>query len=181
MKAKPVVLLTVFAAVFALHLGYFVLSKTVFSAWLVTPGQTNLVARSYFEQQEYLLGASYGLSVAFVTYSFFKAAERRKDGLKGVVGGLSLVSVLYAAGCFLIGCCGSPMLVIYLGLFGPSFLALAKPLVATLTAVSVVLGYFWLRRGDHCLTCEPNRSCTGSTALSSGPDRQADTLRSGGH
>jgi len=33
-------------------------------------------------------------------------------------GGVTLLGALMAGGCFLIGCCGSPMLAVYLSLFG---------------------------------------------------------------
>jgi hypothetical protein len=33
------------------------------------------------------------------------------------------------AGCFMIGCCGSPMLGIYLGIFGAKALSVGKPLM----------------------------------------------------
>src|SRR5208283_3790556 len=44
-------------------------------------------------------------------------------------GGLTLLGALMAGGCFLIGCCGSPMLAVYLSLFGAKALGLGKPLM----------------------------------------------------
>jgi hypothetical protein len=60
-----------------------------------------------------------------------------------------LTSVFYflaLAGCFLVGCCGSPMLVVYLSLFGAWFLPLAKPLVAVVTTISIAAAWWWMRR-----------------------------------
>ena len=37
----------------------------------------------------------------------------------------------------MLGCCGSPMLAVYLSLFGAAFLPWAKPLIALLTTVTL--------------------------------------------
>jgi len=66
-----------------------------------------------------------------------------------------------AGGCFLIGCCGSPMLAVYLSLFGAKALGLGKPLMALVTLVSVSCGYWFLSRrftrGSDCIgnCCSP--------------------------
>lgn len=59
----------------------------------------------------------------------------------GAAGSIILVGVLMATGCFLIGCCGSPMLGIYLGIFGAKTLGIGKPLMAAVTVLSVGWGY----------------------------------------
>ena len=56
------------------------------------------------------------------------------------MGGITLVGVLMAGGCFLIGCCGSPMLAVYVSLFGSRALGVGKPLTALVTLVSVGCG-----------------------------------------
>jgi len=77
------------------------------------------------------------------------------------VGGVTLTGILYVGGCFLLGCCGSPMLTVYLSLFGSSFLGITKPLVATITTVSVVIGYFWIeKKSKSC--CEGNDKYSSS-------------------
>ena len=38
------------------------------------------------------------------------------------MGGITLSGFLAVAGCYLLGCCGSPMLAVYMSLFGVSFL-----------------------------------------------------------
>ena len=145
--------LAVFALTFLSHFAYFFLSKTWFSPWAAVAGQDTLIRNSYFEQQEYFMGFSYALALAFLALAFLKVLERTQGGYKGVVGGLSLVTILYVFGCFLIGCCGSPMLAVYLGLFGASFLGFTKPIVAGVTVASVAVGYFWLQKKDNCQSC----------------------------
>ncbi len=71
---------------------------------------------------------------------------------------MTLVGVLYGAGCFLIGCCGSPMLAVYLSLFGASVLGFLKPLVAIVTTLSVVASAIVIvrrARTSTCATCQP--------------------------
>jgi hypothetical protein len=67
-----------------------------------------------------------------------------------------------AGGCFLIGCCGSPMLAVYLSLFGAKALGLGKPLMALVTLISVSCGYWCLSRrlarGSTCM----DDCCSGS-------------------
>jgi hypothetical protein len=62
------------------------------------------------------------------------------------LGGLTLTGFLAVAGCFLVGCCGSPMLVVYLNLFGAGFLPLAKPLVAVVTTLAIIGAWWWMKR-----------------------------------
>jgi hypothetical protein len=73
------------------------------------------------------------------------------------VGGMTLVDILMAGGCFPIGCGGLPMLGVYLSLFGSKALGLGKPLTALITLASVSCGYWCLSRrlarGDAC--CSP--------------------------
>jgi hypothetical protein len=115
----------------------------------------------YWARGEYFIGASYALAVGFSIYALTRFIENRNGGLGGVVSGITMTGVLYVAGCFLLGCCGSPMLTVYLTLFGSSFLGFAKPLTFVLTLVSVVVGYRWLERqsksGDAC--CEGDQEC----------------------
>ena len=110
----------------------------------------------YFRQQDFLLGFSYALAGAFTMYAFLKFLERSRGGVAGVIGGITLTGILYLCGCFLLGCCGSPMLAVYLSLFGASFLGFTKLLVLILTMISVVIGYFWMERK----TKTSKRCCT---------------------
>ena len=162
MKNKAFIPSIVFVLTFLSHFGYIVLSKTLFSPWVTVANQNNLIIKGYFEQKDYFIGFSYALALSFLAFSFLKILERKKGGYKGFFGGLSLVTVLYIFGCFLIGCCGSPMLVVYLTLFGSSFLGLIKPIVAILTTISVIIGYFWLRKKENCQNCA-NDTCKDSS------------------
>ena len=134
-------------------------SKRLAERWSVIPG-TNYLAL-YFDRGEYLIGASYALSIGFSIYALLRFVENQKRGVAGLIGGVTLTGVLYVAGCFLIGCCGSPMLAVYLTLFGSSFLGFAKPLTFILTLVSVAVGYVWMERNaasaENC--CEGNAEC----------------------
>lgn len=121
---------------------------------------------AYFGQQEYFLGFSYALAAAFTMYALFKFAADRKRATAGVIGGLTLTGGLYVAGCFLLGCCGSPLLAVYLSFLGASYLSFAKPLVAAITLLSVIGGYLWLeRKGAQCCgdtACCPDGGGDGS-------------------
>lgn len=93
---------------------------------------------------EYWLGLSYGLAGAFATWCFARIVRLRREAPATNAAGLTLSGVLWAAVCFLTGCCGSPMLPIYLGLFGPKFLTVTKPLTFGITLLSIVVGYAWM-------------------------------------
>ncbi len=98
----------------------------------------------YLERQDFFLGFSYALAGAFTIYALLKFLYNRRSGVAGIVGGITLTGILYIAGCFLLGCCGSPLLAVYLSLFGSYFLGFTKLLIATITTISVVIGYFWI-------------------------------------
>ena len=78
--------------------------------------------------------------------------------------GVTLLGMLMAGGCFLIGCCGSPMLGVYLGLFGAKALDLGKLLMALVTLVSVSFGYWCLSRRFKC-ACIDNSCCATSEEI----------------
>lgn len=101
---------------------------------------------TYFSQNNYMLGISYGLALAFTSYAIMKFSRSKKCATIGLAGGLTLSGLLYAGGCFLLGCCGSPMLSVYISLFGTQALGFRKPLVLLCTALSVGAGYICLRR-----------------------------------
>ena len=82
------------------------------------------------------------------------------------IGGVTLSGFLAVAGCFLLGCCGSPMLAVYLSLFGASFLPFARPLVAGVTTITIIVGWFWMNRwspvpalDEAALNTEPGCHC----------------------
>jgi hypothetical protein len=101
----------------------------------------------YLESQSYWLGYSYALSLAFAVTALRRYREKRYCSAKTLaLGGVTMTGFLALAGCFLVGCCGSPMLVVYLSLFGAGFLPLAKPLVAVVTTLSIIGAWWWMKR-----------------------------------
>lgn len=114
----------------------------------------------YITEQDYLLGISYALGAAFSAWALAQYLKTRQAAMAaGAAGSITLVGVLMAAGCFLIGCCGSPMLGVYLGLFGAKALGIGKPLMAAVTALSVGWGYWFLRRKLSATCCDKNCGC----------------------
>lgn len=97
------------------------------------------------------------------------------------VGGLTIGGAMSVVGCFLVGCCGSPMLGVYLGLFGAAFQPFAKPLSAILSAVSVALAWLWMRRRERRLLqaragCPPTPSCACGPGCAPAPSAEAASL-----
>ncbi len=134
--------------------------------------------RPYFEARDYLTGYSYALSLAFAAVALRRYRDRRKQcrsaARKAAIGGITLSGVLAGSGCFLLGCCGSPMLGIYLSFFGAAFLPLVKSLVAGVTTVMVVFSYYWWiwrpSRNDAKLSksaCGPGCGCEAPASAES--------------
>ena len=153
MRKKILYPLAAFIAVLSLHASYSIWKGIRVSRKWVQIEDINWL-KVYLERNDYLLSLSYALAGAFTVYAFMRFRERRKAGVAGVVGGLTLTGALYVGGCFLLGCCGSPMLAVYLGVFGSSFLGFAKPLVLILTATSIAIGFFWLERKSRACCVE---------------------------
>jgi hypothetical protein len=107
----------------------------------------------YFRQQEYFIGLSYALAGGFTVFSLFRFFENRKNGAAGMLGGTAIMAIIYWAGCFLIGCCGSPMLSVYLSLFGSSFLGFTKPIIFTVTFLSIIVSYYLGRKKNQKCEC----------------------------
>lgn len=139
--------LAVFFGVALLHFVWLYLfpeQNPAHSRWATMPQQTSHLKR-YIETQSYLLGYSYGLAFSFAAVALGGYRERRSCMARGLaIGGVTFSGFLAAAGCYLIGCCGSPMLGVYLSLFGAAFLPLAKPLIAMITTLSVGLSWWWM-------------------------------------
>ncbi|NIA21626.1 MAG: hypothetical protein GWP05_06610 [Anaerolineaceae bacterium] len=98
----------------------------------------------YIGPGQYWLGFSYGLAGAFTAICLVRMIRMRRESLAASAGGLALGGLLWASLCFLAGCCGSPMLPLYMGLLGPKFLGLTRPLTFALTLLSIVIGYAWM-------------------------------------
>ena len=115
---------------------------------------------SYESSGAIWLGLSYASAGAFAAFCLGRLYQDRKGALAGTVGGLTLGGFVYVAGCFMLGCCGSPMLGVYVGLLGPRFLGFAKPLVLVITLVSIAIGYVCIIRRRAC-ACAPAETCCG--------------------
>ncbi len=160
MKKKIISSTVAFLIVLPIHFAYsFWQAAKLSNKWIQVKEINQL--RQYFERQEFFTGFSYALTAAFTVYAIVNFLEKRKGGIAGTVGGFTLAGVLYFAGCFLTGCCGSPMLAVYLSLFGSSIIGFAKPLTAGLTTASVLLGFFWINRSSKTKACSNNDVCCG--------------------
>jgi hypothetical protein len=160
------VFLTVFAA-HALYSGF--CARAAPTGWADLDVSSSAVGPlglwAYWRGQDYFVGFSYALGAAFATWALGRCiSSRARGGTAGAAAGsITLVGVLMASGCFLIGCCGSPMLAIYLSLFGTKVLGFDKPVTALITLVSVSCGYWCLSRRfargecvDAC--CSPTKT-----------------------
>ncbi len=142
--------LAVFLGVAAAHYlwsGLFPEVDPVQARWASLQGTEPSWLSRYLETQGYWLGYSYALSLAFAAAALRLYREERYCSAKSLaLGGLTFSGFLALAGCFLAGCCGSPMLVVYLSLFGAWFLPLAKPLAAVITTISIIGAWWWMKR-----------------------------------
>lgn len=116
----------------------------------IPPGTATSWLGRYAAGQDYWLGYSYASSLTFAATALRRYRERRLCTARNLaIGGVTVSGLLAVVGCYLLGCCGSPMLPIYLSLFGAAFLPLAKPLVAGLTTLSLLAAWWWLRRQER--------------------------------
>lgn len=162
MKKQPWLHSVLFIAVFSGHAFYLrQLTTMPTEGWAdVGVGQGGLWGFDYYIQSGgYYMGFSYALGAAFAIWSFSKyLAVRQAAMAAGAAGSVTLVGILMAAGCFMAGCCGSPMLAIYAGLFGAKALGIGKPLMALFTALSVGAGHRYLSRRLATIGCSDS-SC----------------------
>ena len=142
--------LGVFLGVIIVHYlwsGFFPEYDPVQARWASLPAKDLSWLKRYIETQGYYLGYAYALSLTFAAVALRRYREDRFcQGRIIAIGGVTFSGFLAVAGCFLVGCCGSPMLVVYLSLFGASFLPLAKPLLAALTTISILGAWWWMNR-----------------------------------
>jgi hypothetical protein len=142
--------LAVFLAVMGAHfvwLGLFPERDPAQSRWAELPAGGSSWLQTYLDGGSYWLGYSYGIALAFAAAGLRRYRELRLAASRNLaLGGISFSGVLAVAGCYLIGCCGSPMLAVYLSLFGAAFLPWAKPLVAFLTTASLLAAWFFSLR-----------------------------------
>jgi len=145
MRTKMLFTLVAFFAVLAVHIAYFAwAAMQAHSVW-VQPEDAGWLT-NYISNQDYMLGISYALAGAFTVYAFLRLSERHERGIVGMLGGVTLTGFLYFGACFFTGCCGSPMLAVYLSVLGPSFLGFTKPIILMITILSIAASYFWMER-----------------------------------
>jgi hypothetical protein len=112
--------------------------------------------QSYIISQDYFVSFSYALSASFAVWATARFVYfRRRAAAVGALGGVSVVTLLAAAGCFLIGCCGSPMLPIYVSLLGSKAAGIGKPLMALISLISIGGGYLYVVRRPECNCTDP--------------------------
>lgn len=149
--------------VFVIHAGYTIIkTMNIANKWVNSGGQNFF--KNYFVNQDYITGLSLALAISFTVYAIMKYIDSRKKSAKGILGGITLTGFLSFGLCFLLGCCGSPMLVVYLGLFGTAFIGFLKPLFLALTIVSVAVGVVLLER-------KKNKVCTTNCACNDAPSK----------
>jgi hypothetical protein len=108
--------------------------------------QPSWLAR-YVDGEHYWMGYVYALSLGFAVIAVRRYLEDRSCRARNfALGGVTFSGFLAVAGCFLVGCCGSPMLGVYLSLFGAAFLPLAKPLAAGISTLLILGSYWWMQR-----------------------------------
>jgi hypothetical protein len=112
----------------------------------------------YFQDGEYYFGLSYAIAIAFTLFALSRLKVDRKKGATGFLGGITFSALLATFGCFIIGCCGSPMAIVYISMFGSSYLKIAKPLILIITLLSVIYAYRKMTKNKTCKSCDDS-SC----------------------
>jgi len=143
----PVLMFVMVGSIHFIWSGVFPERNAIQDRWQTVVAEENPSwVNRYLETQSYWLGYSYALSLAFASVAFRRYREKQMCSARNfALGGVTLSGFLGVVGCFLVGCCGSPMLGVYLSLFGASFLPWAKPLIAGLTTVMIAASYWWMR------------------------------------
>ena len=150
----------IFAFVFAGHALYLRhVSRLSVDGWAnvdsLVPNEW-LGFQPYLLGRDYFVGFSYALGVAFAAWAITRFIIDRRSSAVEAASSITLAGGILAAGCFLIGCCGSPMLAIYLSIFGAKAIGLGKPLMALITLLAVSCAYWCMRRrsrGKACVDC----------------------------
>lgn len=147
MKVK-IITLAIPAFFFSITLfGYFYL--TDFSVYWVQRQwvETSLVAhiKNHISNQNIYLGYSYAIAGAFASICILNLITA-SGGIKQSIQGVTVSVALWAGICFISGCCGSPMLAIYISLFGSKIAGFTKPITAGITTVSILLSFYYVLR-----------------------------------
>lgn len=115
---------------------------------------------SYLATDAAWSGASYALTAAFTAHALLAFRESRRKAAAGAAGGIAAMGAIYAFGCFAFGCCGSPMLAVWLSWFGGRAIGLGGPFVFGVTLLSTAIGFLVLRRKGSC-ACESPDCASG--------------------
>lgn len=142
---KIIIPLVTFIGIFIVHLLYF--------RYLERSCEGNSWFQKYIQGQEYFLGISYALSFAFIAFAFLKFKDNRKNALKAAMGG-GIFTVILWTFCFLFGCCGSPLLIMYINLIGISSLKVPKIVFLLMTIIFIGIGYIWLIKKSPKSCCD---------------------------
>jgi hypothetical protein len=148
----PVSVFFIVGIVHYVWLGAFPERDLIQSHWVAVPlVQDASWWHRYVETQSYWLGVSNALSLAFGAFALRRYREDRLCAERTLaIGSVTVSGVLAVAGCYLLGCCGSPMLMVYASVLGTAFLPWAKPLLALITLVSVSVAWWWMNRRRRC-------------------------------
>jgi hypothetical protein len=170
-----------FAAVFVGHVLYLrFLTSAPQKVWADNFAPSVSFWQSYIISQDYFVSFSYALSASFAVWATARFVySRRRAAAIGAFGGVSLVTFLGTAGCFLIGCCGSPMLPIYISLFGYQAAGIGKPLMALISLISIGGDYLYVMRRPECRCADPEicpfpEKSSAASARQSSPMAQTD-------
>jgi hypothetical protein len=147
-SALPAVAFVVVLGFHFAWIGLFPEDNPAQSRWVSIGPETqpSWLAR-YIDGQHYWMGYVYALSLGFAVVAVRRYLEDRSCRARNfAIGGVTFSGFMSVAGCFLVGCCGSPMLGVYLSLFGAAFLPFAKPLAAGICTLLISGSYLWLRR-----------------------------------
>jgi hypothetical protein len=169
--------MVVFVAVFLGHVFYLrYLTSAPQKDWADNFNSPTGFWQSYIINQDYFVSFSYALSASFAVWATTRFVySRRRAAAVGAFGGFSLVTLLAVAGCFLIGCCGSPMLPIYLALFGSNAAGIGKPLMALISVIAIGAGYLYVLRRPEC-SCTDADTCPSPENARSTSARQNSSL-----
>ncbi|MDP2815664.1 MAG: hypothetical protein Q8O19_03185, partial [Rectinemataceae bacterium] len=100
---------------------------------------------TYLSSKNIFLGYAYALSGAFAVLCLFNLITTSGD-LRKSIRGITISTLIWAGVCFFSGCCGSPMLAIYISIFGGHIVGLTKPLMSGITTASIGLSFYYVMR-----------------------------------
>lgn len=145
LKFLPAIVFIVVMVIHFISTGYSPYEEAQ-SQWIEIESNVSLW-KKYLNAQDYYLGFSYAISFAFSALAFCTYQERSScNSSKFAFGGLGFSGGLAVAGCFLVGCCGSPMLVVYSSVLGMKYANMAKPFIAGVTTLIIVLCWIWMKK-----------------------------------